>query len=144
MVNYWLLKQEPDGPRAYGFERMKDDGRTVWDGVHNNLALKHMKGMRRGDLAFYYHTGGQRQIVGVVTIVSGPYPNPEEDDERFIAVDVEYKRGLKRPVGLAEMRGEKKLAGWDLFRISRLSVVPVPRRIWDHVIEMSGRADDPP
>ncbi|RNJ80616.1 MAG: EVE domain-containing protein, partial [Nitrosopumilus sp. B06] len=87
---YWLAKQEPSGPRGYNFEQLKRDGKTVWDGVHNNLALKHMREMKPDDLVLYYHTGDERQAVGIMQVTSDPYPNPAEDNERFVVVDVKY------------------------------------------------------
>ena len=86
MVNYWLAKQEPSGPRGYNFEQLKKEKTTVWDGVHNNLALKHMREMKSGDLVLFYHTGDERQAVGIMQITSNPYSNPKEDIERFIVV----------------------------------------------------------
>lgn len=137
MVNYWLAKQEPDGPRGYNFEQLKKDKTTVWDGVHNNLALKHMREMQPHDLVFYYHTGDQRQIVGIMQVISKPYPNPKEDVKRFVVVDVKYKKSLKRPVTLEEMKKENKFKDWELVRISRLSVMPVPKPIWDAILAIS-------
>ena len=107
MVNYWLAKQEPSGPRGYNFSTLEKEKTTVWDGVHNNLALKHMRNMKKNDLVMYYHTGDERQIVGIMTITSKPYPNPEEDNERFVVVDVKYKKRLKNPVSLEVMKKEK-------------------------------------
>ncbi len=137
MTNYWLAKQEPDGPRGYNFEQLKKDKKTMWDGVHNNLALKHMNNMKKGDLVFFYHTGKERQIVGIMEIVSDPYPNPEEDNKRFIVVDVKYKKPLKRPVTLDEIKKQKSFKNWELLRISRLSVMPVPKKIWNTIIKIS-------
>ena len=137
MVNYWLAKQEPDGPRGYNFETLKKDKKTVWDGVHNNLALKHMREMKDGDLVLFYHTGDERQAVGIMEIVSEPYPNPKEDNKRFIVVDVKYKKSLKRPVTLDEIKKQKTFQNWELIRISRLSVMPVPKHIWDTIIDIS-------
>ena len=137
MVNYWLAKQEPSGPRGYNFENLKKDKKTVWDGVHNNLALKHMREMRPHDLVLFYHTGDERQAVGIMEVTSKPYPNPVEENERFIVVDVKYKKALKKPVTLDAMKKEKKFKNWELLRISRLSVMPVPKEIWDQIIHMS-------
>jgi len=137
LVNYWLAKQEPRGVRGYPFEQLERDVTTVWDGVHNNLALKHIRNMRPGDLVLFYHTGTERRAVGIMQVTSDPYPNPEESAERFVVVDVKYVRPLKRPVSLDEMKANPALEGWDLFRISRLSVMPVPPDIWDAVILMS-------
>ena len=137
MINYWLAKQEPDGPRGYNFSALQKEKTTVWDGVHNNLALKHMRSMEKGDVVLYYHTGDERQAVGIMTVTSKPYPNPKEDNERFIVVDVKYKKKLDRPVSLEQMKKEKSFKNWELLRISRLSVMPVPKIIWDKIISLS-------
>ena len=137
MVNYWLAKQEPSGPRGYNFSTLEKEKTTVWDGVHNNLALKHMRNMKKNDLVMYYHTGDERQIVGIMTITSKPYANPEEDNERFVVVDVKYKKRLKNPVSLEVMKKEKSFKNWELLRISRLSVMPVPADIWNTIIRIS-------
>jgi predicted RNA-binding protein with PUA-like domain len=134
MVNYWLAKQEPS---VYNFANLEKEKKTVWDSVHNNLALKHMRNMKRGDSAFFYHSGDEKQIVGTMSISSNAYPNPEEEEERFVVVDVKFKKRLKRPVKLAEIKKEKKFKNWELLRISRLSVMPVPKEIWDSIIRMS-------
>jgi predicted RNA-binding protein with PUA-like domain len=136
-VNYWLAKQEPSGPRGYNFETLKKDKKTIWDGVHNNLALKHMREIKKGDLVLFYHTGDERQIVGIMEIISEPYPNPKENNERFIVFDVKYKKSLNRPITLDEMKKQKKFQNWELIRISRLSVMPVPKQIWDTIIDIS-------
>jgi predicted RNA-binding protein with PUA-like domain len=137
MVSYWLAKQEPEGPRGYNFETLKKDKKTIWDGVHNNLALKHMREMKKGDLVLFYHTGDERQAVGIMEIISKPYPNPKEENKRFIVVDVKYKKSLKRPITLDEMKKQKEFKNWELIRISRLSVMPVPKHIWDTIIDIS-------
>ena len=134
MTNYWLAKQEPG---SYSFDQLKRDKTTMWDGVHNNLALKNMRNMSPGDLVLFYHTGKEKQAVGIMQVTSEPYPNPEESEDRFIVVDVKYKRPLKRPVTLDEIKKNKAFADWDLLRISRLSIVPAPKEIWDVIIKMS-------
>ena len=137
MVNYWLAKQEPSGPRGYNILQLKEDKKTIWDGVHNNLALKHIRNMKKGDPVFFYHTGDERQVVGIMSVTSNPYPNPEEDNERFVVVDVKFKSLLAKSVGLDEIKKQKGLENWELLRISRLSVMPVPKSIWDLIIKMS-------
>lgn len=136
-MNYWLAKQEPSGPRGYNFETLKKDKNTIWDGVHNNLALKHMRAIKKGDLVLFYHTGDERQIVGIMEVISDPYPNPKEDNKRFTVFDVKYKKSLKRPITLDEIKKQKKFQNWELIRISRLSVMPVPRQIWDAIVDIS-------
>ncbi len=137
MTNYWLAKQEPGGPRGYSFGQLERDKETVWDGVHNNLALKHMRSMMPGDLVLFYHTGGERQAVGIMEVTSKPYPNPAEAFERFIVVDVRYKKALKRPVTLEEIKADERFQNWELVRISRLSVMPVPPPVWDAILAIS-------
>ena len=137
MVNYWLAKQEPSGPRGYNILDLKKDKTTVWDGVHNNLALKHMRQMKKGDQVLYYHTGTERQAVGIMTIISNPYSNPKEDNERFIVVDVKFTKLFKKPVTLDEMKSQKSFKNWELLRISRLSVMPVPAPIWKTILKLS-------
>ena len=137
MVNYWLAKQGPDGPRGYNILQLEKDKKTIWDGLHNNLALKHIRDMRKNDLVFFYHTGKERQVVGIMTITSNPYPNPAEDNERFVVVDVKFKKLLTNPVTLDEIKKQRKFRNWELLRISRLSVMPVPKTIWDLIIKMS-------
>ena len=137
MTNYWLVKQEPSGPRGYNFSTLQKEKTTVWDGVHNNLALKHMRNMKKGDSVLYYHTGDERQAVGIMTVTSKPYPNPEEDNERFVVVDVKYKKQLDNSVSLEQMKKEKSFKNWELLRISRLSVMPVPKTVWTKIISLS-------
>ncbi|MCH2604553.1 MAG: EVE domain-containing protein [Candidatus Nitrosopelagicus sp.] len=137
MMNYWLAKQEPSGPRGYNILQLQKDKKTMWDGVHNNLALKHIRNMKKGDLIFFYHTGDERQVVGIMSVISNPYPNPEEENKRFVVVDVKFKKLLKTPVTLDTIKKQKKFKDWELLRISRLSVMPVPKIIWDNIIKMS-------
>ena len=134
MVNYWLVKQEPS---VYNFSLLEKEKKTVWNGVHNNLALKNLNAMKKGDQALFYHTGNEKQIVGINAITSLPYPNPRESDKRYVVVDVKPVKPLKRPVTLEEMKKEPLFKNWELLRISRLSVMPVPKNIWDIIIKKS-------
>lgn len=133
-MNYWLLKTEPD---CYSWPEMVRDKKTVWDGITNALALKNLRTMKKGDLALFYHTGGERQCVGLIEVTSEPYPDPKMEDERMAVVDVKYKKPLKRPVSLDEFKADPAFAGWDLLRLSRLSVVPVPPKMWKRIEELS-------
>ena len=132
---YWLLKTEPD---AYSWDDLVRDRKAVWDGVANNTALKHIRTINKGDLALIYHTGDERQAVGVAEITSKPYADPKQDDEKLVVFDLKPKEKLPRPVTLSEIKADKAFEGWDFLRIGRLSVVPVPERIWKRIIEMSG------
>jgi predicted RNA-binding protein with PUA-like domain len=135
---YWLLKTEPD---CYAWDDLERDKRTVWDGVTNALALKHLRSMNKGDLALIYHTGGQRQAIGLAEIASHPYPDPSADDDKLTVVDVKLKRKLKRPITLDELKADPAFAGWDLLRIGRLSIVPVPEKMWQRIEQL---AAEPP
>ena len=137
MINYWLAKQEPSGPRGYNFSKLEKEKKTVWDGVHNNLALKHIRNMKKGDNILFYHTGTERQAVGIMTVTTNPYSNPQEKEKRFVVIDVKFKKRLKSPVTLEQMKKQKKFKDWELVRISRLSVMPVPKPIWNEIIKMS-------
>lgn len=139
MVNYWLAKQEPSGPRGYHILDLKKDKTTVWDGIHNNLALKHMRGAKKGDQIMYYHTGVEKQVVGLMTITSDPYPNLKENNKRFIVVDVKFKKLFKNPVTLDEMKLQKSFKNWELLRIMRLSFMPVPENIWKTILKLSNK-----
>jgi len=93
--------------------------------------------MKKGDLILFYHSGDEKQVVGIIQVSSKPYSNPEETNERFVVVDVKYKKELQNPVTLSEMKKQKKFKNWELLRISRLSVMPVPKEIWNSIIKMS-------
>ena len=133
-MNYWLVKQEPS---VYSYDKLEKEKKTVWDGVHNNLALKHIRSMEKGDKALFYHTGDEKQAVGIIEITTNPYTNSKEDDKRFVVIDVKPISRLKRPVTLNEMKKDGLFKNWELVRISRLSVMPVPKEIWDAIIKKS-------
>ena len=129
---YWLFKQEPS---TYNYSQLEKDGRTVWDGVANNLALKHLRTVKRGDRAIFYHTGDEKQGVGIMEIVSDPYPDPK--DKSLVVVDVKPAGRLAKPVTLAQIKADPAFAEWELVRISRLSVMPVPQKLWDRLMKMA-------
>jgi predicted RNA-binding protein with PUA-like domain len=132
-VARWLFKEEPE---HYSFADLQREGRTVWDGVTNALARKHLRQVRPGDRVFYYHTGKEKAIVGEMRAVSAPRLDPAGDD-KSVVVEVEPVRALKRPVTLAEVKDDAILADWDLVRNSRLSVMPVSEEQWRRVEELS-------
>ncbi len=134
-MSTWLLKTEPGD---YSFADLERDGRTTWDGVANNVALKHMRSMRRGDEAIVYHTGDERRAVGLARVVSDPYPDPAGAGPRSLVVDVEPVRRLPRPVTLAQVKADPAYAGFDLVRQPRLSVMPVPPALWRRLLALAG------
>ncbi len=133
-MNYWLLKSEPD---VYAYADLERDGQTVWDGVNNNLALKHIRCMQIGDLALIYHTGEERRAVGIAEVVSQPYPDPKLNDPKRVVVDIKPVKPLVQPVTLAQIKADTGFADFDLLRLSRLSVVPVPPPYWQRILHMA-------
>src|SRR5262245_41696177 len=131
---YWLMKTEPD---SYSWDDLVRDGRTVWDGITNPLALKHVRSAAEGDLALVYHTGDERRAVGIAKIVRGPHPDPKLKDPKRVVVAIAPVEPLKNPVTLAQIKSRPVFAGWDLLRISRLSFLPVPPSLWKEILRMS-------
>ena len=123
----WLLKTEPD---CYSWDNLVRDKKATWDGVSNALALKHIRSMKKGDLALIYHTGNEKQIVGVAQVMSNAYKDPKEADERIVVVDLKAKSKLKNPVTLETIKSDPAFKDWELVRISRLGVMPVSEAIW--------------
>ena len=134
MANYWILKTDAD---TYAFDQLAREGRTVWDGVSNALALKHIRSMAKGDQLFIYHSGDDKALVGLARVVSDPYPDPKAKDPRLYVVDVEAGERLARPVTLAEVKADPAFADLGLVRMSRLSVIPVPADQWKRLLAMS-------
>lgn len=122
MVPTWLVKSEPS---SYSFDDLRRDGTTVWDGVKNPLALKHLRRMKEGERAFFYHTGAERAIVGIATIVKGPRPDPSTPDGKLVVVDLAAVAPLPRVVSLAALKQSGKFTGFPLVKMPRLSVMPV-------------------
>lgn len=136
MTNRWLFKTEPS---AYSFQQLQKDKQTMWDGVKNNLALKNLSGVKKGDWILIYHTGDEKAAVGIAQALSGSYPDREKKDPKLLVVDIKAVKALARPVTLAEMRSNPKLAGFDLLRLPRLSIMPVSDEQWKVIEEMAKR-----
>ena len=133
----WLLKTEPS---TYSWDQLVADKKTTWDGVANAAALKNMRAMKKGEAVLIYHTGDEKAVVGVAEVASEPYADPKAGDDKLVVVDLKPKRRLARPVTLAEIKADPAFAGWDLVRIGRLSVVPVPDAMWARVEELSSES----
>ena len=129
----FLLKTEPGD---YAWDDLVRDKKTVWDGVANNAALLHMRGAKKGDEAFVYHTGNERAIVGLASIVSAPRTDP--DDVRLVVFDVKPLRKAKTPVTLAAIKADPRFADFALVRQSRLSAMPVPAALDKALRAMAG------
>jgi predicted RNA-binding protein with PUA-like domain len=128
MANRWLFKTEPS---VYSFQQLQKDKKTMWDGVKNNLALKNLKDIKKGDEIFIYHTGDEKAAVGIARALGGAYPDPSQKNPRMLVVDIEAVKPLSRAVTLAEVKANKKLANFDLVRLSRLSIMKVSDEQWD-------------
>lgn len=131
---HWLLKTEPT---CYSWEQFTKDRKTVWDGITNNAALLHLRSMKKGDSAFFYHTGDQKSIVGIAEVTREAYPDPKLDDEKLKVVDLKLVAPLPTPVSLDTIKSDPAFAGWDLLRISRLTVVPTPPAMWKRVLQLA-------
>ena len=135
MPQYWLLKTEPSD---YSYADLSRDGKTVWDGVSNNLALKHLRNMKAGDLAFLYHTGKERALVGIADVISAPYPDPKKNDPKLAVVDVKAREQLPQSVSLADVKADSGFSDFLLVRLPRLSVMPVTPPQWNRLLAMAG------
>jgi predicted RNA-binding protein with PUA-like domain len=130
----WLVKEEPT---HYAFADLARDGKAEWNGVHNALALRHLKTMRPGDEILYYHTGDERQVVGIAKVAGIPRPDPEDDRGSWTVV-IRPVRPLRTPVALATLKSDPALADFDLVRIGRLSVLPVRDDQWRRILSYEG------
>jgi predicted RNA-binding protein with PUA-like domain len=130
----WLLKTEPS---TYSYDDLAREKKTTWDGITNATALKHIRTMKKGDSALIYHTGDERAVVGVAEIASNPYADPKAKDEKLVVFDLKPKKKLAGPVSLDTIKADKTFEGWDLLRIGRLSVVPVPPAMWKRIEQLS-------
>ena len=124
-MNYWLIKSEPS---AYSWQQFKKDKKTAWTGVRNYAARNNLQAMKKGDLAFYYHSNEGLEIVGIAKVVKEHYPDPTTEEKAWVAVDVAPFKDLKKPVKLEAIKKDGVLQKMDLVRLSRLSV----GRVTDH------------
>ena len=135
----WLVKEEPE---HYPYDQLERDRKTVWAGVKNPLAQKHLRAIKRGDLIFYYHTGKEKSVVAIARAVSNAYPDPKDAAGKLFVVDIVPERKLPRAVTLAEIKADAAFASFPLVRMSRLSVMPVTDAEWGRIekISRSGRS----
>ncbi len=134
-MNYWLIKSEPF---KYSWEQFEKDGQTFWDGVRNYAARNNLRAMKKGDLAFWYHSNEGTEIVGIAKVVKEAYQDPTTDDPAWVVVDFKPYKKLKKPVTLTQVKADKRLSNMDLVRLGRLSVQAVKPEEWDIVLEMAG------
>ena len=133
MTGHWLVKTEP---HAYGWDQQVKNDVEPWTGVRNFTARNHLKSMRKGDRAFFYHSGERKEIVGVVEVVREAYPDPTAEEGPWVCVDVKTVGPMPRPVSLAEVKADPKFSDMLLVRQSRLSVMPVSKAHWDQICRM--------
>jgi predicted RNA-binding protein with PUA-like domain len=130
----WLVKEEPEN---YSYTQLEKDGKTVWAGVRNPLAQKHLRSIRKGDRIFFYHTGKEKAVVGIAKATSDAYPDPAIASGALFVVDIVPEKPLNNPVTLAAIKAEKSFAAFALVRMSRLSVMPVTDEEWARIETMS-------
>ena len=132
---YWLAKSEPS---TYSWDQLVKDKQTVWDGVRNYAARIHLRAMKKGDEVLFYHSNEGTEIVGIAKVAKEAYQDPTTTDEAWVAVDLKPHKKLKKPVTLAQVKGDKRLANMALVRLGRLSVQPVTDEEWKIVMELAG------
>lgn len=132
---YWLAKSEPS---VYSYDQLVKDKQTVWDGVRNYAARLHLRGMKKGDEVLFYHSNEGTAIVGIAKVAKEAYQDPSTDNDAWVAVDLKAYKKLKKPVTLAQVKADKRLANMALVRLGRLSVQPVTDDEWKIIMEMAG------
>lgn len=134
---HWLLKTEPD---VFGWNEMVKAGATgdAWTGVRNFTARRHLQAMKKGDRAFFYHTGEEKQVVGIVEVIRESYPDATDESGKFVCVDVKAVEPLPQPVSLAAIKSEPRLKDMMLVQQPRLSVQPVTDAQWEIVCRFGG------
>ena len=133
-VMNWLFKEEPSN---YSFDAFAADRKTTWSGVRNPVAQRHLRAVKKGDQVFYYHTGDEKQIVGIAKALGDAYPDPDDDTDKAHVVDIAPVKKLARPVTLKAIKADPFFKEFDLVRISRLSVMPVSDAQWARIEKMS-------
>ncbi|MDE3235525.1 MAG: EVE domain-containing protein [Bacteroidota bacterium] len=131
---YWLVKSEPF---KYSWEQFEKDGQTFWDGVRNYAARNNLKAMKKGDLVLWYHSNEGLEMVGIAKVIKESYQDPTTQEEAWVVVDLKPHKKLKKPVSLAQVKADKRLANMALVRLGRLSVQPVTEEEWNVVMELS-------
>jgi predicted RNA-binding protein with PUA-like domain len=134
-VNRWILKTDSE---VYPFDQLEREGRTVWDGVSNPVALRHIRSMVPGDPLMIYHSGATKEIVGLARVASQPYQDPKQKDPKLAVVEIEVDRRLPKTVSLAAIKADPAFADMPIVRQPRLSVIPVPEAQWKKLLAMAG------
>jgi predicted RNA-binding protein with PUA-like domain len=135
MTNYWLIKSEPD---AFSWEQQVKNGVEPWTGVRNHMAKNNLKAMKKGDLAFFYHSNTGKEIVGIVKVAREAYPDPTAESGDWVCVDMKAVKPVPRPISLASIKADTRFKDLGLVRFSRLSVAPVSAEHWAQLCELGG------
>ena len=138
-MKYWLLKSEPD---AWSWDNHVKEGASMWDGVRNYQARNNLKEMKKNDLCFFYHSVTEKSIIGIVKVVKENYPDPTDKTGRSVVVDVKATKKLKNPISLDQIKKNNKLKNIALVKQSRLSVMPLTKKEWDEIINMSSNSNN--
>ena len=133
-MNHWLIKSEPF---VYSWSQLEKDKKVMWDGVRNYGARNNLMAMKKGDLAYFYHSNEGLEIVGIASVKKEYYTDPTATEGNWVVVDFEPFQKLKKPISLSQIKGDKKLAGMDLLRLSRLSVQSVKKEEFDYILQLS-------
>ena len=133
-MNYWLVKSEPE---AYAWSQLVKDGVTAWTGVRNLAARLHLRAMKSGDRVFFYHSGGEKSVVGLARVVKEAYPDATATDGDWSCVDLAPEKAVARPVTLATIKADKILEEMVLAKQSRLSVSPVTSEQFERLLKLA-------
>ncbi len=135
-MSSWLFKTDPD---TYSWHDLKAKSKEVWDGVKNPLALKHLRSVKAGDEILIYHTGADKAIVGIAQALSAAYPDPQDKTGKLFVVDLAPVKDFPKSVSLSAVKSKPALKGWELVRMSRLSVMPVSSQVRKILFELGGK-----
>ena len=133
-MSFWLIKSEPF---KYSWDQFVKDKQTFWDGVRNYQARNNLRAMKKGDLALWYHSNEGLEIVGIAKVVTEAYQDPTTEETAWVVVDFIPVKKLKKPVSLATVKADKRLANMALVKAQRLSVQPVTEAEWEIIMELS-------
>ena len=134
-MKYWLMKSEPD---VWSIDHQKKAGLkgATWDGVRNYQAANNLRKMSKGDLCFFYHSNIGKEIVGIVEVIKPAFIDPTDNEKKFVAVQVRFKKALNKPVSLEDIKKNPNLSNLALIRQSRLSVMPLDTKSWKIILKM--------
>lgn len=133
---HWLLKTEPS---TYSYSDLERDKKAVWDGVTSPGGLFQIKQVKKGDVTFIYHTGDEKQVVGIAEVTSDPYVDPKAGNPKLFVFDIKPKSKLKNPITLSQLKSDKRFKDSRLLNEQRLSVQPMPENLWNIILELSSK-----